>query len=245
MGGHSKWSTIKRAKALTDAKRSKVWTKIIREVTVAARLGGGDPAANPRLRQSILDAKAANMPKDNIERAIKKGAGGTEDGDYKELVYEGYGPGGVAILIECMTDNNNRTAADVRSTLTKNNGALAASNAVSRLFQKKGHIYFPQDNLSEDQILEAGLDYGLEDVQSDDESFIAVCQSADFLRLREALEKALQKSPSAAEIVMIPDTSVVVKDENARTLVKMIDLLEDLDDVQHVWTNMEVEDVES
>lgn len=246
MGGHSKWSTIKRAKALTDAKRSKVWTKVIREVTVAARLGGKDESTNPRLRQAIIAAKAVNMPKENIERGVRKGAGGVEEGDYKELVYEGFGPGGVAILIECMTDNNNRTASDVRSTFTKNGGALGALGSVSRLFKKSGQLFFEaragRESL-EEKLMEIGLDSGLDDIANDEDGFVVSCDPFKLEKLREAY-LAAGLPPDNAEIVMIPEITVAVAGDNARRLLKMIDILEDLDDVQNVWSNLEIDNQE-
>lgn len=246
MGGHSKWSTIKRAKALTDAKRSKVWTKVIREVTVAARIGGKDEDTNPRLRQAILAAKAVNMPKENIERGVKKGVGGLVDGDYKELVYEGYGPGGVAIVIECMTDNNNRTASDVRSTLTKNNGTLGAPGSVNRLFKKHGRIVFTvtgDASTFEEKLMEVGLENGLDDLEYEGEEIVITCDPFKMQKLRDAYDAA-GVQPDSAEVVMTPETTVAVAGDNARRLLKMIDILENFDDVQNVWTNMEIDDDE-
>lgn len=245
MAGHNKWSKVKHRKAGVDAKRSKLWTKIIREVSVATRLGGPDPTGNPRLRKAIDDARAANVPKDTLERAIKRAAGGEEGADYEELVYEGYGPGGVALLIECTTDNRNRTSGDVRSVLHKHGGNLGTSGSVAFLFEKKGHFIFekkPEDGKapSEEALLEIGLEHGAEDVSDDGESFTVTCAPGDFQTLREAYQAA-GFVPASAAIAQLPASTVKVSGADAAKLMKLIDLLEDLDDVQNVWANYDIE----
>jgi YebC/PmpR family DNA-binding regulatory protein len=245
MAGHNKWSKIKHKKGAADAKRSKIWTKIIREITISSRMGGEDPGSNPRLRKAIDDARAANMPKDNIQRAISKGTGG-ESENLEELTYEGYGPGGVAIIVECMTDNRNRTLSDVRSAIQKRGGNLGASGSVLFGFNKKGQITFEKEdnkNLSEDTILELGLEYGLEDLEDDGDTFIIRCAPENYLALKEAFVKA-DLVVGTSELTMIPDTYVRVSGDNADKLIAMIDALEDLDDVQNVYTNLDIDENE-
>ncbi|MCA9508214.1 MAG: YebC/PmpR family DNA-binding transcriptional regulator [Myxococcales bacterium] len=247
MAGHNKWSKIKHKKGAADAKRSKVWTKIIREITVASRLGGEDPSSNPRLRKAMDDARYANMPKDNIMRAISKGVGG-EGGNLEELVYEGYGPAGVALVVECMTDNRNRTLSDVRTVIQKKGGNLGATGSVLFSFHKKGQLLFNKttaagQELSEDQLLEIGLEYGVEEISEDDDSFTLICEPEKYLVLKDAFEKA-QIIPDASELTMIPDNVVHVSGENAKKLLSMVDGLEDLDDVQNVYTNMDIDEKE-
>lgn len=247
MAGHNKWSKIKHKKGAADAKRSKIWTKIIREITVASRMGGGEPSANPRLRKAMDDARTSNMPKDTILRAISKGMGG-EGENLEELVYEGYGPGGVALVVECMTDNRNRTLSDVRTIIQKKGGNLGATGSVLFSFHKKGQLSFSKPNSggkvsSEDQLLEIGLEHGIEEISDDDDSFTVLCAPENYLSLKEAFEKA-SLIPDASELTMIPDNYVQVTGDNARKLVAMVDGLEDLDDVQNVYTNMEIDDQE-
>ncbi len=241
MSGHSKWSTIKHKKGAADAKRGKIFTKIIKEITVAAKLGGGEEEANPALRAAILKAKAANMPKDNIERAIKKGTGDMEGVDYVELVYEGYGPGGVAILIETLTDNKNRTAADVRSTLTKGGGTLGATNSVAYLFQRKGIITYSAETVSEDEIFEVALEAGAEDVTNEGGVIEVVTPPETFSDTLEALQAAGFEQESA-EITKVPDTTVSLDPEKTLKSIKLIERLDDLDDVQNVSTNLDIPD---
>jgi YebC/PmpR family DNA-binding regulatory protein len=247
MAGHNKWSKIKHKKGAADAKRSKVWTKIIREITISARMGGEDPGSNPRLRKAIDDARSANMPKDNISRAISKGTGG--DGDnLEEVVYEGYGPNGVALIVECMTDNRNRTLSDVRTIIQKKGGNLGAPGSVMFSFNKKGQFTFEKAKNqgkipSEDALLEVGLEYGIEDVSEEADSFVVTCAPEYYLGLKEAFEKA-NMVISTSELTMIPENYVRVSGDNATKLVSIIEGLEDLDDVQNVYTNLDIDEKE-
>jgi YebC/PmpR family DNA-binding regulatory protein len=244
MSGHNKWSTIKHKKGAADAKRGKIFTKIIKELTVAAKLGGGDPDGNPRLRTAIDKAKAENMPKDNVERAIKKGVGGLEGTNYEESVYEGYGPGGVAVLVEVMTDNRNRTVSDVRSIFTKCNGNMGEAGCVSWLFDKKGLILFPKDT-DFDKLFEAAIEAGADDVSEEEEQIEVTTDPSSFIEVRDALEKAGFKYESA-EITMIPQTMVKLEGKQAESMLKLMDRLEDNDDVQNVYANFDIsaEDIE-
>ncbi|WP_304226122.1 YebC/PmpR family DNA-binding transcriptional regulator [Gracilinema caldarium] len=239
MSGHSKWATIKHKKGAADAKRGQMFTKLIKEISIAARMGGGDPDANPRLRTAILKAKAANMPKDNVERAIKKGTGELEGVNYEELTYEAYAPGGVAVLIEVLTDNKNRAAADVRNILNKAGGSLATAGAVSRLFKRKGIITFDGEKYTEDQIMEAALEGGAEDVTSSDGIIEVTTTPEDFEAVLNALNAKNFESMSA-EISMIPDAEVTLDKDATSKVMKMIDRLEENDDVQNVYHNLEV-----
>jgi YebC/PmpR family DNA-binding regulatory protein len=238
MSGHNKWSTIKHKKGAADAKRGKIFTKIIKEISVAAKLGGGDPAANPRLRTAIDKAKGENMPKDNIERAIKKGTGGMEGVTYEEIIYEGYGPNGVAVLVEVMTDNRNRTVSDVRSTFTKCNGNMGETGCVSWMFDKKGLIIFSKDTNFE-KLFETALEAGADDVSEEDEQIEVITDPTTFIEVREALEKAGFKYESA-EITMIPQTMIKLEGKAAESMLKMMDRLEDNDDVQNVYANFDI-----
>ncbi len=241
MSGHSKWASIKHKKGANDAKRGKIFTKIIKEITVAAKMGGGDENLNPRLRTAILKAKDANMPKDNIDRAVKKGIGELDGVTYVELTYEGYGPGGVAILIDTLTDNKNRTAADVRSQLTKGGGNLGETGCVSYLFKRKGIIGFDSSKYSEDDIIEVALESGAEDVSTLGDTVEVVTEPDDFEKVRNALAEAGFEKDTA-EISMIPDSTVTLdKDKTAKAL-RLVERLEDLDDVQSVSTNLEIPD---
>ncbi|MBU0517213.1 MAG: YebC/PmpR family DNA-binding transcriptional regulator [Proteobacteria bacterium] len=242
MSGHSKWSTIKRKKGAADAKRGKIFTKLIREITVAARTGGGDPDGNPRLRTAILTAKAENMPKDNIDRAIKKGTGDLEGAAYEETIYEGYGPGGVAIMIETLTDNRNRTVSDVRHAFTKNGGNLGETNCVAFMFDKKGVITLAKSGMDEDQLIEAALEAGAEDVNTQGDDFEVTCAPEDFEAVRQALEEA-GFPILVAELSMIPQTTVELQDDKeAARVLRLMESLEDLDDVQHVSANFDIPD---
>lgn len=245
MSGHSKWSTIKRKKGAADAKRGKIFTKLIREIATAARLGGGDPNANPRLRLAVDKARAANMPKDNIDRAIKKGTGDDADGArYEEVVYEGYGPGGVAILLETLTDNRNRTVGDVRHVLTKHGGNLGESGCVSFLFEKKGAIAFERAAVADgDALLEAALEAGAEDVEEGDDGVQVYTTPGDFEAVRSALAEA-GFEPADAEISMEPATTVKLEGGDAETMLKLAEALEDLDDVQNMYANFDISDEE-
>jgi YebC/PmpR family DNA-binding regulatory protein len=238
MSGHNKWSTIKHKKGAADAKRGKVFTKIIKEISVAAKLGGGDPAANPRLRTAIDKAKGENMPKDNIERAIKKGTGGMEGVNYEETTYEGYGPGGVAVLVEVMTDNRNRTVSDVRSTFTKCNGNMGETGCVAWMFDKKGLIIYPK-TVEFEKLFDAALEAGADDVSDQDEQFEVITDPSSFIEVRDTLTAAGFKFDSA-EITMIPQTMVKLEGKQAESMLKMIDRLEDNDDVQNVYANFDI-----
>jgi YebC/PmpR family DNA-binding regulatory protein len=239
MSGHSKWHTIKHKKGAADAKRGKIFTKIIKEITVAARMGGGDEEANPRLRTVVLKAKAANMPKDNIERAIKKGTGDLEGVEYVELNYEAYAPGGVGLLIEALTDNKNRTAADVRTILSKSGGSLAASGAVSYMFNRKGIIAFEAENIDFDALFEAALEAGAEDVTEEGSLIEVITEPGDFADVLEALQSAGFEQVSA-EVSMIPENTVALDDEKTAKVLRLIDRLEDNDDVQSVASNLDI-----
>jgi YebC/PmpR family DNA-binding regulatory protein len=239
MAGHSKWANIKHRKAAQDARRGKIFTKIIREITVAARQGGGDPEDNPRLRAVIDKALTANMKKDTIERAIERGAGGGDDTNYEELTYEGYGPGGVAILIEAMTDNRNRTVAEIRHAFSRGGGNLGTDGSVAYLFSKQGIIsYGPESD--EDKLFEAALNAGAEDLEEqDDESFEIVTTPEQFLEVKASLVQA-GLTPDNAEVTMVPSTYAELNRDDAEVAFKLIDALEDLDDVQNVYHNADV-----
>ncbi|MBI2353916.1 MAG: YebC/PmpR family DNA-binding transcriptional regulator [Deltaproteobacteria bacterium] len=238
MSGHNKWSTIKHKKGAADAKRGKVFTKIIKEISVAAKLGGGDPAANPRLRTAVDKAKAENMPKDNIERAIKKGTGGMEGVTYEEIVYEGYGPGGAAVLVEVMTDNRNRSVSDVRSIFTKNNGNMGEAGCVSWLFDKKGLIVY-DSSVDFEKLFEAAIEVGAEDVSEQEEQIEVTTEPGSFIEVREALEAKGFRHLNA-EITMIPQTMVALEGKQAESMLRLMDKLEDNDDVQNVYANFDI-----
>lgn len=241
MSGHSKWATIKHAKGIADAKRGKLFTKFIKEISIAARMGGGDPNANPRLRQVIIKARAANMPKDNIERAIKKGTGEDGAASYEELVYEGYAPGGVAVLVEVLTDNHNRAAADVRNIFTKSGGNLGTSGSVSRMFQRKGTIELDAEKVNEDEVMEVALEAGADDIVNED-GIITVTTTPDaFSVVADALSDKGFETLSA-EVGLIPDAYTPVDKDTAAKVQKMIDKLEDNDDVQNVYHTAEYPD---
>ncbi|MEM8549441.1 MAG: YebC/PmpR family DNA-binding transcriptional regulator [Verrucomicrobiota bacterium] len=240
MSGHSKWATIKRAKAAVDAKRGKIFSVLSKELTIAAREGGGDPGFNPRLRTCIQKAKAANMPADNIDKAIKKGTGELPGVTYEELVYEGYGPGGVGVIVEVTTDNKNRSASEVRSTFTKCNGNLAGAGALAFNFQRKGHFIIAGDATEEDTLMEVALDAGADDVQNQDDHFEVTCEIADYHTLSQALEdKAI--SCESSEIAYLPNNEVTVTDKDvAKQVLRLIDLLEELEDVKAVHSNVDL-----
>jgi YebC/PmpR family DNA-binding regulatory protein len=243
MSGHSKWSTIKRKKGAADAKRGQMFTKLIRELTVAARTGGGDPTGNPRLRTAILAARNQNMPKDNIENAIKKGTGELEGVTYEEAVYEGYGPGGVAILVNVMTDNKNRTAAAVRSFFSKCDGKMAAPNSVAYLFHKKGLISLDKEAVNEDQVMELALEAGAEDIKDDGVTMEIITDMTEFETVRDALEKNNIKY-SNAEMTMIPDNTIQLEGKKAEQMLRLMEQLEDHEDVQNVYANFDISDEE-
>ena len=244
MSGHSKWSNIKHKKAAKDAKRGKVFTKLIKEITVAARMGGsGDPNFNPRLRTAVLAAKAASMPNDNIDRAIKKGTGDSEGAAYEEIMYEGYGPGGVALMIRALTDNRNRTVADVRRVFTKYGGNMGESGCVGWMFQKRGVLLVDATHGDEDRIMEVALEAGAEDVADADGSWEISTTPESFEAVRDALAKAGIDAASA-EVTMVPQNTVAVAGDDAERLVKLLEALEDLDDVQSVSANADLDDEE-
>ncbi len=239
MAGHSKWANIQHRKGAQDAKRGKLFTKLIREITVAARLGGDDPAANPRLRAAIDKALGSNMPKDTIERAIKRGAGNLEGVSYQEIRYEGYGPGGVAVMVDCMTDNRNRTVAEVRHAFTKCGGNLGTEGSVAYLFTKKGVISYAAGS-DEDAIMEAALEAGADDVLVNDDGSIDVFTTPeDFVAVKEAMVAA-GLAPEHAEVTMQAATSAALALEDAQKMVRLLEMLEDLDDVQNVYSNADI-----
>ena len=241
MSGHSKWASIKHKKALVDAKRGKMFTKLIREITVAAKAGGGDPDTNPRLRLAITTAKSANMPADNIERAVKKGTGALEGVSYEEVTYEGYGPEGVAVLVQCLSDNKNRTASEIRNIFSKKNGNMAGAGSVAWLFEKKGLIVVAGEKASEDQLMELALNAGAEDLSKAGDKFEIITSPSDFEPVKKALEDA--KIPyESADLRMIPKTLVPVNVGNARQVLALIEALEDHDDVQNVYANCDIPD---
>jgi YebC/PmpR family DNA-binding regulatory protein len=242
MSGHSKWSTIKRKKGAADAKRGKIFGRLAKEITVAARLGGGDPTGNPRLRAAIAAAKAENMPGDNINRAIRRGSGEGGGAALEEFFLEGYGPAGVALMVETLTDNKNRTVSDVRHLITKYGGNLGEPGCVAWMFDKKGVIVFERTGVNEDELLEAALDCGAEDLQSDESQFEVLTNPANFLEVKESLEaKGFQ--PSLAEVQMRPKTVVKIDEEkSAQQVLKLVELLEEHDDVNDVFANFDIPD---
>jgi YebC/PmpR family DNA-binding regulatory protein len=239
MSGHSKWSSIKHKKAATDAKRGKTFTKLIKEITVAARTGGGDENANPRLRTAIQAAKSENMPKDNIERAIKKGTGELEGVSYEESIYEGYGPGGAAVLVESLTDNKNRTVADIRSIFSKNGGSLGENGCVAWMFNKKGYIAIESKSVEEDKLMEISLEAGAEDIRQDNGNFEVITAPGDFEAVKEAIEKASIPYIDA-EVTMLPQNTTNLAGKEAEQMVRLMELLDDCDDVQKVYTNADI-----
>ena len=239
MSGHSKWATIKHKKGIADAKRGQAFTKLIKEITVCAKMGGPDPESNARLRTAILKARAENMPKDNIERAIKKGSGELGASTFYELTYEGYAPGGVAIIIDTLTDNKNRTASDVRSTLTKLGGSLGATGCVSYMFQTKGIITYSTEKYTEDQIFEVALENGAEDVSTSEDVIEVTTTPADFASVLEAMQAAGFEQESA-DVQKIADQTVSLDKEKAAKVMKIVERLEELDDVQQVSTNLDL-----
>ena len=241
MSGHSKWSTIKHKKGAADAKRGRLFTKLIREITMAARLGGGSPDANPRLRKAVDDAKAVNMPAENIKRAIQRGTGELPGVIYEEVTFEGYGPGGVAILIDAMTDNKNRTLPEIRTIFSKHGGNLGESGSVKFLFQKKGYIAIEKDKATEDAVMEAAIEAGAEDVSFTDQYHEVQTSPEMFPQVKAVLEE--KGLPLAiAEVSMIPTTEVALDTRKAEQTVKLMEALEDHDDVQNVWANFDVEE---
>jgi YebC/PmpR family DNA-binding regulatory protein len=243
MSGHSKWHTIKHKKGAADARRGKVFTRIIKELTVAARNGGGDPNMNPRLRTIIADAKSVNMPADNIKKAIQRGTGELPGVTYEEITYEGYGPGGAALIVETMTDNKNRTVGELRHMLEKYNGNLGSSGSVAWMFTKKGYIVVAKAAADEEKLLNAVLEAGGDDLRDDGESWEVITEPAAFEGVRDAVT-ALGIEPATAQVAMLPQNYVKLQGKDASQMVKLMEALEDHDDVQHVWSNFDIEEKE-
>jgi YebC/PmpR family DNA-binding regulatory protein len=243
MSGHSKWHTIKHKKGAADAKRGRVFTRIIKELTIAARAGGGDPDTNPRLRTIVADAKQVNMPADNIKRAIRRGTGEEPGVQYDEVSYEGYGPGGVAIIIETFTDNRNRTVGEIRHMLSKYGGNLGETNSVSWMFEKKGYIVIEKTKATEDTLLAAALDAGADDLRDDGDNWEVLSAPDALPAVKEAVQK-LGIETVSAQVAMLPKNYISLEGRAAQSMLKLLDLLEDHDDVQHVWSNMDVDEKE-
>jgi YebC/PmpR family DNA-binding regulatory protein len=243
MSGHSKWHSIKHKKGALDAKRGKIFTKIIREMSIAARLGGGDPNANPRLRTAVDKAKAVNMPADNIKRAIQKGTGELEGASYEDLTLEGYGPGGVAILVEGTTDNRNRTVSEIRHVLTKNGGNLAGAGSVSYMFKPRGYIAIAKNKVSEDRLMEIALDAGADDIQATSDAWEVYTPPGSYESVLDAIKKA-GLSPDEAQIGKYAENTITLEGAKAQQMLKLIEALEDQDDVQNVWANFDISDKE-
>jgi YebC/PmpR family DNA-binding regulatory protein len=241
MSGHSKWSTIKRKKGAADAKRGKIFTKLAKEISLAARLGGGDPDANARLRQAVIAARDENMPKDNIERAIKKGTGELGSVSYEEVTYEGYGPGGVALMVEIMTDNKNRTVAEIRHILSKHGGNLGENGCVSWIFSKHGSILLDKKQIGEEELMELALEAGAEDVREEENEFEVLTDPLSFEGVRKVLEEKGLKFLEA-KVTMVPQNLVRLEGTKAEQMLKMMEKLEDNDDVQNVYANFDIAD---
>lgn len=243
MSGHSKWATIKHKKGALDAKRGKIFTRLIKEVTIAAKQGGGDPDGNPRLRGAIAAAKAENMPADNIKRAIQRGTGELEGVNYEEITYEGYGPGGVAVIVDVLTDNKNRAVSEIRHAFSKNGGNLGESNSVSWMFTKKGVIVVAKDAVSEDKLTEVVLEAGAEDLSDEGESWEVLCDPKEYESVTNAL-KAAKITPEHAEVTMISSTYTKLEGAPANQMMRLLETLEDLDDAQNVYSNFDMESQE-
>ncbi len=242
MSGHSKWATIKRKKAGIDAKRGKVFTKYIKEISVAARAGGGDMAANPRLRTAVASAKSVNMPADNIERAIKKGTGELEGVNYEEVCYEGYGPGGIAILMDSLTDNRNRTAGEIRHMLVKHGGRMAEAGSVQWMFTIKGQVMIPKSAIDEDALIELALEAGAEDVNTDDPEAYEVMTPLSQLESVKAAVAAKGITIASSELARVPQNTITLSEKDAELALKLMEMLEDHDDVQKLFTNLDISD---
>jgi YebC/PmpR family DNA-binding regulatory protein len=243
MSGHSKWHSIKHKKGATDAKRGKLFTKFIKEITVAARTGGGDPDANARLRKAVLDAKAGNMPNDTIDRAVRRGTGAEDGVTYDEITYEGYGPGGVAMLIEAMTDNRNRTVAEIRHTFSKNGGNLAAAGAVAWLFEKKGYIVIDKAARPEEELFDIAIEGGADDVRDDGENFEIITSPENFESVQSAIKSA-GIEPQVAEVSMVPQTYIKLEGSSAQQMLRLMEAMEDHDDVQKVYANFDIDEAD-
>jgi YebC/PmpR family DNA-binding regulatory protein len=243
MSGHSKWASIKHKKGALDAKRGKIFTRIIKELTVAARGGGGDPDMNPRLRTIIADAKAENMPAENIKRAIRRGTGEEPGVSYEEAQYEAYGPGGAAVIMDVLTDNKNRTVGELRHTLTKHGGTLAEANAVAWMFAKKGYIVIEKSKADEDSLMAAVLDAGGDDLKDDGDNWEVLTTPEAFQAVKDAVVQ-LGIQPASAEIAMLPQNYIKLEGKVAQSMLKLMDALDDLDDIRHVWSNFDVEEKE-
>jgi YebC/PmpR family DNA-binding regulatory protein len=243
MAGHSKWSKVKRFKGAIDAKRGQIFSKLSKEITIAAKAGGGDPNSNPRLRSAIQAARAQSMPNDNIDRAIKRGTGeGQDAAHFDEIIYEGYAPGGVAVIVEAATDNKNRTAAEVRSIFTKNNGNLASSGSVSFMFHRKGKINVPRSSIDEERILELALESGAEELTTEEDQYLIITSHDQLYAVADALKKA-GVTTDGQKFTFIPDTTIAVTDETvARQVLRLCDALEEDDDVQNVYSNLDIPD---
>ena len=242
MSGHSKWSTIKRKKAATDAKRGKLFTRLLKEIQVAAKAGGGSVDGNPRLKAAVQAAKSQSVPSDNIDKAIKRGTGEVEGADYEDVMYEGYGPGGVALLIKALTDNKNRTVAEVRHALTRCNSSLGSSNSVAYLFNEKSVFVINKSDATEEELMDATLEAGAEDIHDEDEVWEIHGALQDFNAIRDALETLAK--PYEAELRWVPDTTTKVTGKDAETLLRLFDMLDELEDVQNVFSNFEMDDSE-
>ena len=240
MSGHSKWATIKHKKGALDAKRGKIFTRLIKEITIAAKLGGGDPDGNPRLRSAIAAAKAENMPNENIKRAIQRGTGEIEGLSYEEITYEGYGPGGVAIIVDVLTDNKNRAVSEIRHAFSKNGGNLGAAGSVAYMFHKKGDIVIAKSAAKEDQLMDLVLENGADDLKDDGESWEILTDPSTYEAVLEAVKKA-GITPEVAELSMLPDTYTKLEGQQANTMIRLLEALEDHDDVQHVYSNFDID----
>ncbi len=243
MSGHSKWHSIKHKKGATDAKRGKLFTKFIKEITVAARTGGGDPDANARLRKAILDAKAGNMPNDTIDRAVRRGSGAEDGVNYEEITYEGYGPGGVALLIESVTDNRNRTVAEIRHMFSKNGGNLGEAGSVGWLFEKKGYIVVDKAAKPEEELFEIAIEAGADDLREDGDNFEIITSPENFENVQTAIKSA-GIEPQMAEVSMVPQTYVKLEGGNAQQMLRLMETIEDHDDVQKVYANFDIDDAD-
>jgi YebC/PmpR family DNA-binding regulatory protein len=242
MSGHNRWSKIKHKKEATASKKSKLWTKLIKELTVAARTGGGDPGGNPRLRTAVDKAKGQNMPNDTIDRAIKKGTGELGDVTFEEFTYEVFGPGGAALLLEVMTDNRNRTTSEVRNLLTRNGGNLGASGSVAWMFKKHGVVTYDKSAVDETKLTDAAIELGADDVRTEHDHLVVITDPHEFQRVRDGLKQAGLPEPAHAEVTMVPQNTVHLAGKEAETALHLIDVLEDHDDIQNVYANLEVDD---